>query len=137
MTDDEFTDRVRSMVEHENSMRDQRLHWLLGSQGLLIAALGIAWDKDSFLVISLAVAGFLFCASIGANLFCNTLAIRKLAAQWEQRCKSTYDGPGVTALRSRDISPRIITWLYPWNVLPLSLSVFWILVLCYKASAST
>jgi hypothetical protein len=133
MTDDEFTDRVRSMVEQENSMRDQRLNWLIASQGLLMTALGFSWDKDRFLVISLSIAGLLFCVSIGSNLYCNTLAIRKLAGIWKERCKATYQGPGVTALRSENIHPRIITWLYPWDVLPLSLSVFWIAVLCYKA----
>lgn len=134
MTDDEFADRVRAMVEHENGMRDQRLNWLLASQGLLITALGITWDKDDVIVTSLAVVGVLFCVSIGANLFCNTLAIRRLAAQWKDRCTTTYDGPGVTGLRSSEIKPRIVAWLYPWNVLPLALCAFWLFVLCYKAA---
>lgn len=133
MTDDEFADRVRLMVEHENSMRDQRVNWLIASQGLLISGLGFAWDKDKYLVISIAVVGICFCVSIGANLFCNTLAIRKLAASWKQRCKPNYDGPAITALRSIDIVPKIITKLYPWNVLPFSLSGFWIFAICYRA----
>ena len=133
MTNQELTDKIRSMIEHENLLRDQRLNWLIASQGLLIAALGFSWDKDKYLVMSLAVVGFLFCVSIGANLFCNTLAIRKLADEWEERCQHDYDGPGVVALRSKDITPRFVTKLYPWNVLPISLSAFWIFVLCYKA----
>lgn len=121
------------MIEHENLLRDQRLHWLIASQGLLIAALGFSWNKDKYLVMSLAIVGLLFCVSIGANLLCNTLAIRKLAGIWKERCKPDYDGPGVIALRSNEITPCFITKLYPWNVLPISLLAFWVFVLCYKA----
>ena len=135
MTDDDYADRVRSMVEHENSMRDQRLNWLIASQGLLIAALGFSWGKDKLLVLLLAIVGLLFCISIGADLYCNTLAIRKLASSWKKRCQSDYDGPGVTALRSKDVTPGIIIRLYPWNVLPSSLSVFWITIFFYQLFA--
>lgn len=115
MTNDEFSDRIRSMIEHENLLRDQRINWLIASQGLLIAALALFWDKENFLAIALAVVGLLFSISIGTSLFSNTLAIRKLAAAWENKCKSAYDGPDVIALRSRDIMFRVIRWLYPWN----------------------
>jgi hypothetical protein len=132
MTDEQFADRIRAMIEHENVLRDQRLNWLIASQGLLIAALGFSWDKDKYLVVSLALIGLLLSISIGANLFCNVLAIRSLASKWNQRCQPDYDGPGVVGIRSEEITPRFITKLYPWNVLPISLSAFWIFVLCYK-----
>lgn len=136
MTDQEFSDRIRSMIEHENILRDQRLNWLMASQGLLVVALGFSWDKDKYLVILLAVIGIIFCISIGANLYCNTLAIRKLANQWKEKSSHEYDGPPVIALRSKEITPRHIAWLYPWIypwfVLPISLTAFWIFVLLYK-----
>ena len=133
MTDQEFADRIRSMIEHENLLRDQRLNWLIASQGFLIAALGFSWNKDGYFVMSLAAIGFLFCVSIGANLYCNTLAIRNLAKKWEERCHDDCGGLGVVALRSAEIRPTFLfPWLYPWNVLPISLAVFWMFVLCYK-----
>lgn len=133
MRDQEFADRIRSMIEHENLLRDQRLNWLIASQGFLIAALGFSWDKDGFFVMSLAAIGFLFCVSIRANLYCNTLAIRNLAKKWEERCSDDCGGLGVVALRSAEIRPAFLfPWLYPWNVIPISLAVFWMSVLCYK-----
>ncbi|MGD8567428.1 MAG: hypothetical protein PVJ39_05050 [Gammaproteobacteria bacterium] len=131
MSEDEFADRMRSMVQHENTMRDQRLNWLLASQGLLVTALGFSWGKDTFLTTSIAMVGLVFCVSIGANLYCNTLAIRKLTTTWTDKCSTQYDGPAITALRSNDIRPRIITRLYPWNILPVTLSVFWLALLGY------
>lgn len=50
MTDDEFADRTRSVIEHENMLRDPRLNWLIVTEGFLVAALGFSWDKDKFLV---------------------------------------------------------------------------------------
>ncbi|MGD8560497.1 MAG: hypothetical protein PVF34_08810 [Gammaproteobacteria bacterium] len=134
MSEDEFTDRMRSMVQHENTMRDQRLNWLIASQGLLITALGFSWDKDVILVLSIAVVGLIFSVSIGANLYCNTLAIRTLADFWGNKLKDGYKGPGITALRSEDIKPSIITILYPWNILPGALAAFWLFVIAYKAA---
>lgn len=133
MRDDEFTDKVRSMIEHENTMRDQRLHWLIASQGILIAALGFSWNIDVPLVIAISVVGFLLCVSVGASLYCNTLAIRSLVTIWERRLSDgKYEGPGVIALRSSDVAPSIVTKIYPWNVIPITLSAFWIVVVGYK-----
>lgn len=131
MIDYEFADRTRSMIEHENILRDQRLNWLIATEGFLIAALGFSWDKEKFLVLSLAIIGLVFCISMGANLYCNTLAIRNLANKWNAQRSTAYNGPSVVGLRSEDITPHFVTKLYPWNIIPISLSLFWIFVLCY------
>jgi hypothetical protein len=131
MNDDEYADRIRSMTEHENVLRDQRLNWLIASQGLLMAALGFSWAKDESLVFSLVVVGLLLSVSIGANLRCNTLAIRKLRNSIKERCQTGYDGPPVVALKSEEITPNLLRWLYPWNVLPIAFTAFWIFVLFY------
>ncbi|MGR8981901.1 MAG: hypothetical protein ACU84H_17675 [Gammaproteobacteria bacterium] len=55
MTEEEFADRTRAMIEHENTLRDQRSNWLIATKGFLIAGLGFSWDKDKLLVLSLAI----------------------------------------------------------------------------------
>ena len=129
MNDDEFAQIIRSMIAHEDGLRDQKLNWLLASQGLLIAALGIAWGKEEFLVIGIAGIGLLFCISIGASLYTNTIAIRGLSAQWERRRPIDYSGPDAVGLRSAEITPSWMTKLYPWYILPVALIVFWVLTL--------
>jgi hypothetical protein len=36
---------IRSMIECENRLLNDRINWLVTIQGLLFTALGFAWDK--------------------------------------------------------------------------------------------
>lgn len=88
-----------------------------------------------YLIQPIALVGLLFCISIGAKLYCNTLAIRTLADEWEKQRPGNYTGPRVIALRGAEIAPKLVTKLYPWNVLPLALSAFWIYILLHPILA--
>lgn len=57
MDDTQYAAIVRSMIEHEDILRDQGLNWLVASNGLLMAALGFSWGKDSYLIQPIALVG--------------------------------------------------------------------------------
>ncbi len=135
MDDVDYAAIVRSMIEHENVLRDQALNWLVASNGLLMAALGFIWGKDPYLIAPIALVGLIFCVSISAKLHCNTLAIRKLADDWEKHRSGVDAGPRVIALRSAEITPKLITKLYPWKVIPLALTAFWVYILLHPLLA--
>jgi hypothetical protein len=45
---DDYVATIRTMVQHEDGLRDQRLGWLFALNGLLFTALGLVWnDKGS------------------------------------------------------------------------------------------
>jgi hypothetical protein len=46
-SDDDYRAVIRSMIQHEDQLRAQRLGWLLTLNGFLFAALGFAWNSDA------------------------------------------------------------------------------------------
>src|SRR6266704_6538572 len=79
--------RARSVIEHENTLVNNRVTWLLASQGFLIAsyaALLTNWGKPELklgpgnlvtLVVVLFIVSFYICLSIGIML---AAAIRQI-----------------------------------------------------------
>src|SRR5689334_1679662 len=103
MTSTDYANVIRSMIQHEDTLRDQRLGWLFALNGFLFAALGFAWDSAdaSALVVVLSVVGVVVAITGLAAMEASRLAIRKLASSPAlQRHDETE--PPVIALRSDD-----------------------------------
>ena len=49
---------IRSMLQHEDRLVNDRINWLTTVQGLLFASLGFAWDKKDTKVL-IAVFSFI------------------------------------------------------------------------------
>jgi hypothetical protein len=122
---------IRSMIEHENSLQNYRLTWLMTTQGLLFAALGFAWDKTGAvaLVIIVSVLGIFISASMWLVLRLSELAFQGLIEWWEKHQPNDYNGAPVLGLRTQ---ARGFRWyMLPWKTLPwvFALAWLWIFVL--------
>ncbi len=89
--------RIRSAIEHENSLIDKRMTWLLGSHGFLLAAFGLflreggspntgfslhSRGEISAILYAVAMIGFLVCLCIAVSVKCATLQICRLEEWW-------------------------------------------------------
>jgi hypothetical protein len=128
---------IRSMIQHEDTLRDQRLGWLFALNGFLFAGLGFAWaDEDSGpLVVVLSLVGVMVAVSSAVALTRNQRAIAKLADLGTARIEGHPIGlPPVIALRSRELRESgtagwlSLTWLYPWRMLPWVLAIAWVAI---------
>jgi hypothetical protein len=139
----EFNAIIRSMIQHEDTLRDQRLGWLFALNGLLFAALGFAWpdDDSSPLIVVLSAVGVLVAVSSAVALTGNQRAIAKLADLGMARAQQDdVVQPPVIALRSSELGrkagstsrPRT-TWLYPWTMLPWVLALAWLVIPVVRA----
>jgi hypothetical protein len=141
----EFTSVIRSMIQHEDTLRDQRLGWLFALNGFLFAALGFAWaDAESTsLVLVLAAVGAVVALSVQRSLATSVLAISKLSRLAENLDPTgDFPPPQVIGLRSRERAEerrrvqaerrhRGTSWLIvldPWRFLPWCLAAAWIAV---------
>jgi hypothetical protein len=138
----EYTAIVRSMIQHEDTLRDQRLGWLFALNGFLFTGLGFAWADDeagSFVVV-LSMVGILVALSTAVALIGNQRAIAKLADLGAARVEQADVLPPVIALRSTELQRHGgstnrpgMTWLYPWRMLPWALALAWLLIPILRA----
>lgn len=42
---EKWAETIRTVIMHESEVINQRITWLMTTQGLLFASLGFAWDK--------------------------------------------------------------------------------------------
>ena len=46
MTEDEYADRIRRIIQNENTLENNRLQWMLVIQGFLLTGLGASIKSD-------------------------------------------------------------------------------------------
>ena len=83
MTDDERLAVIRSMIQHEDALRDQRFGWLLALNGLLFTALGFIWNDSRSVALIIAALGAAFALASLATLRISTLAVALLRERAE------------------------------------------------------
>jgi hypothetical protein len=118
-------DRLRKMIEYENELINQRLTWFGTFQGLLLAAVAFAWDKDARALV------WIFC-SLGALVALSSLfgtgranrAIAGLRAHWDKTKPKDYAGPDIEGVRS----DSGFWWLMPGYALPFLSCLGWIAI---------
>ena len=69
---------IRSMIQHENTLLNQRMVWMWTLQGLLFSAIGFLWKFNKLPVLIISLVGFLSCFSIGYSLNRANKAIKDL-----------------------------------------------------------
>jgi hypothetical protein len=78
---DRLVEVVREQIHHENELVNQRITWLIQSEGLLFAALAFAWEKSAKLSVLLAILGIATALSIGTAIFMYSPAVRGLVGE--------------------------------------------------------
>jgi hypothetical protein len=86
------------MIQHEDTLRDQRLGWFLTLNGFLFAALGFAWNSSPALAYILGALGIFIALSSFLTLRVSTLAIGRLRLYVEDPSAA----PPVVGLTSAD-----------------------------------
>jgi hypothetical protein len=125
---DEHAKTIREMVQHENTLQNYRITWLMTIQGLLFAGLAFAWDKQDarYVVVIFALLGVLVAVSCWSALRLGNRAFHELHAWWEPH-RPTYQGPPVSGHQAP--SSGIMWWLRPWRLLPWVFVCGWIGIL--------
>ena len=132
---DRHAEIIRSMINHESDVINNRVNWLAAFQGLLFAALGFSWGKKGseplaniFCLLGISVSILLALIS----LFNASLATRRLLIWWYENKPSNYEGPGVIGFAPRH--PRsFLILIPPWNLLPLCFLFAWLGILIIKS----
>ncbi|MHC4423814.1 MAG: hypothetical protein ACYSWR_03985 [Planctomycetota bacterium] len=140
MDAEKFADQTRSMIEHENTLENNRLNWLLIAQGLLFAAVGVAIQaKVSVIFIYIcAVAGLTTSFSAGTHLRHGRRAMNDLLKEFKEKFPD-YDGPRIIGLdmeeelsfRERYIIPP---YFLPWVFIALWFAISLLANLLVRAS---
>lgn len=121
-----YENTVREMIRHENDLMNHRISWLLTLEGLLLAALGFAWDKTDArnLIYVFCIIGGVVSASSWRVLGGADKAIIRLYIWWDANKSQGYAGPGVAGFW------RESWWdiLLPWRVLPFLFIIAWLAV---------
>ena len=143
---------LRTMVEHENQLRNQRLGYLLALNGFLFAALAFAWRAPHALalVVVLAALGILIAGGAYSSMILSDGAIRYLRSRGpteEERSlrhgftvepamepasipvalSGTQLREGRKAAKSSQTTIQRIS--QPWHSLPVILGAAWLVIL--------
>ena len=126
----EYVDTIRTMVQHEDGLRDQRLGWLFALNGLLFTALGLVWkDENSLdLIYVLSALGVTVSLSSLRALRANERAVSYLRCLGE--AKRDDDDPPIVGWETPGAKWRkfFVRMSYPWRAAPILLAIAWIFV---------
>ena len=113
---------ARQLIAHENELINHRLMWFITLQGLLMAALGFAWDKLDArgLIFVFSGLGMLTAVSSASILWGGAMAIEKLSA-----IEADHPDSPVIGRRAKWSEKS----LYPWFALPVLFVVAWAAIL--------
>jgi ABC-type multidrug transport system fused ATPase/permease subunit len=82
---DKFAEIIRSMNQHEDTLRAQRIQLLMSAQAILFAATGIMWQYNLVIVVVISLLGISFSSVIYSSLFDGHLAREELKRIWGKR----------------------------------------------------
>lgn len=122
--------RYSSQIDKEDELIDRRVNWLLTSQSILFAAVGLSGNEKVANVLSVVPWVGLFSSfAIGITIWAASISL----AQYRYRLKEFYP-PGNDPKQYFPQLHRkewiIILGLLPSSIVPLIFSVAWIAVIC-------
>lgn len=130
----ELARTIREMIQHENTLINERMKWLLSSQTFLFAAVGLAWNDHPAILYTIALAGIMVCVSLGIYLRCGIRAVHELHQRWEEHRRTqpaAADWP-VIGLAKGSLPPWT-HFLLPWYLLPPLFSLCWAALVLAKS----
>jgi hypothetical protein len=130
-----IVDEVRRLVEHENTVINYRIGWLIALQGLLFAGFGALYPKSTVLAPEVKHLLMVFpCTGIALafvtllSLIASATASKRLLRWWEENKPNSYRGPGISGWHM----PAKWAWPHycaPWNFIPIIIGCAWSAVL--------
>jgi hypothetical protein len=131
---DDLAVAIRDLIKHENDLVNQRIGWLVQTQGLLFAALAFAWEKAPKLSYILSGVGIATAISIASAIALYSPTVRRLNALWLERAPEAErlhrpingDAPPSTG---------VLKMLRPWRALPFVFVSTWAAVVLIKLFA--
>jgi len=119
-------DYYKSMLDTENNNLNARLGWLLTTETLLFTAIAFSWDKPVLVTIIICLLGITTSFSYRIYLICNIKAFEKIEELARQ------EGANFILGISKSDIPPWYHYFMPWNILPMSFMLAWIILLLYK-----
>ncbi len=135
MDNDTYAIHIRSMIKHENILENNRLTWLLVSQGFLFAAVGVALESNVHILFIriCSIAGLLISVSAGLHLKHARRAMNDLLVDFKTKVPK-YNGPPVIGLDMEKNISASERYLIPPYFLPCVFIGVWIAIfLCAKS----
>ena len=126
----EFVGVIRSMIQHEDTLLNQRLTWMWTLQGLLFGGTSLLWKEEKSLVLLFAIVGLLSCISIGYSIGRGVLAIKELlriSRKFKKSLRTEYCLPPTIGARR-----KAIEWLHPARFLPTLFALAWLVVVALQ-----
>ncbi|MEL7360305.1 MAG: hypothetical protein AAFN40_27715 [Cyanobacteria bacterium J06560_6] len=137
---------IRSLIDAENRMTNDRINWLITIQGLFFAALSFAWDKADAhgLIVVISFLGIAVSLAAWTSLILANQARAELVKWWTQKyekCEDYEEVPPVIGIKSfaenqETLFDNIKRALRPWRSLPLLFIAAWISVLIFHSLRS-
>lgn len=130
--------RIRGMIQHENELLNHRIQWFLIINGFLLSAtaslIAKLTSETAFMLVILAVIGFLVCVSFWFSLGIGRRGVGRLADLWKDYRDLYYHHEEPTGCHQIGVlgwkSNVWATRLAPWYLLPLIFGGVWALLIC-------
>jgi hypothetical protein len=133
----EYANVIRSMIQHEDSLADNRVNWLLITQGLLFTAFSELQSRLEFVFV-LAVIGIVISVSFFISFKMNENAIANLFSFWDRHLEKTggkwENYPPVIGvdLTSKGRFLALDRFIAPRKILPWAFALAWIIICVLK-----
>ena len=127
---------IRSMIQHEDTLRNHRVTWELIVQGFFIGIAGDLWKTgdNEIIIIMIAIVAISLLFSFMVTVKKNDEAITKLVNMWrDQATELELETIPITGCRfeldEEDSEKK--DKLLIWNCLPWILITFWLFIILF------
>lgn len=122
---------IRSMIKHEDDLRNNRLNWMIPMHSLLFVAYAQLISGYPEFQLLIAIVGIITSISFGICFIHGNLGIKRLKCWWDEERKGKEEPP-VMGLRhdekQENMSVRVTYYLMPSQLLPWVFLAAWIVI---------
>ena len=125
---DDYADKIRLLIEHENNLENNRIQWMLVIQGFLLAAFGTTLNSSfpNKIVFVFSVIGFITSLSTYAHLLQSRKAMNNAYEDFKSAYPN-YNGPPVIGLEMSKL-PWYKRYIIPPYILPVLFMLIWMVL---------
>ena len=124
--------RYCTQIDKEDELIDRRINWLLTSQSILFAAVGLSGNEVAKIILSVVPWVGLFTSfAIGVTVWAASLSFIRYRKKLKQLCPPT-DDPEQSYPQLHRKKGIIVLGLLPSSIVPLIFSAAWIAVIVLK-----